>query len=366
MKKIFILLLICTIANILEAKKAFQSDWVFIYYMPYDNDLSKHGDTIISMIKEQLDSANIIAIVQADFDKDGDMARYIIKHDTIIKVQVMGEHSANPNTYFDYLKWVATFFEYENSAVIFLDHGGVLDELCVDSYPKEEFLKVNDLRIVLRAFNKLQSKKIDLLFFQVCTKGVIEAMYEFKDVANYSLASQTTLGAPNYYYPNLFGMLSKKKDFDGLVVAKLIAHLEDTTMFYSFSCIDNMKFDTAKILHNQLMQKLKSKKIKLSASPKEDTYVSEDYWDYVDFIKNIKTADTTIIKLKDELITFVETELIVFHRVNPLNSKMKGYCGLSTLNTSKGYSEKMKRYKELQFFKDFKTKPSKVLKKEKE
>lgn len=145
------------------------TEWVFIYYMPYDNNLSVYGADILRMIQDSITSDKVIATVQTDFPDDEGMNRYIITKDTLLKIPVQQEYSARTNTYKAYLTWVEETIRYRKKAVVFLDHGGKLDELCLDEKPEYRFLKVDSLKMVFK--DLYPDSKIDLLFMQVCAKA---------------------------------------------------------------------------------------------------------------------------------------------------------------------------------------------------
>jgi hypothetical protein len=172
------------------------------------------------MIGKNIKSDNVIVTIQADFDDNLGMKRYILTQNGSIVTSIENENSASIRTYKQYLEWVKAEIEYKKIAIVFLDHGGKLDEICLDEKPVYEFLKVNELKNVFsEVFDK---NNVDLLFLQVCTKGVIEPLYEFKDIAKYTLCSQVELGAPNYYYAGLFIALSNQSVNTGYEVAEII------------------------------------------------------------------------------------------------------------------------------------------------
>ena len=42
-------------------------DWILLYWMPYDNDLSRFGRDILEMLNRGVQRDNILVLVQADF-----------------------------------------------------------------------------------------------------------------------------------------------------------------------------------------------------------------------------------------------------------------------------------------------------------
>ncbi len=321
-----------------------KTDWVFIYYMPYDNNLSEYGQQIIKMIQDSISSDKVIATVQADFDDNEGMSRYLISKDTIIKTSISNEYSASTKSYEEYLTWVNSKLKFKHKAIVFLDHGGKLNELCLDEKPVKNFLKVDSLKEVFHKMYK--GDKIDILFLQVCSKGSIEPLYEFRGVADYTLCSQIELGAPNYYYGKLFKLMSTKTISNGYDVGKAIVENESYNMYSSYTLIDNSKLDSLKYLFSDFVSELQKYKISLSSAPKGSYYWNEKYWDMVSFLENLLLPDNLVLNAKKtQLINFINKELVVIHKINPMNYKMQGYCGISISRTIN------ENYNTLEFYK---------------
>lgn len=356
MQNIVTYILLLLIYSDAFGQKCISAEWIYIYYMPYDNDLSPLGKDIISMIKDGITSDEVVAVIQADFKDDSGMYRYVISQEEgIIKFPVHAENSANTNSYEQYLNWVTENFQFRKSAVIFLNHGGKLDELCLDEYPRRSYLKVDSVRTSLEKFNKLQAKKIDLLFLQVCTKGSIEPLFEFNNVARYTLSSQSILYAPNCYYQNLFNDVSNCLVESGLDVAKLICEYEEENMYRSYTCINNSKFEEFKIMFNYFIAEIqKDEKIILKFEPISYSYANEYYWDLISFLSNIELIEQNKIRIRDELLEFIRHELISIYKKNPQKIWVSNYSGLSITSPQRDGSLKSEKYKHLLFFKEFK------------
>lgn len=327
--------------------KKLNTDWIFIYYMPYDNNLSVYGDEILKMIQDSITSDKVIATVQADFANDLGMTRYIITKDALVKTQVKNEYSARTDSYKDYLRWVERTITYRKKAVIFLDHGGKLDELGLDEYPEFRFLKVDSLNSVFQQL--YPDSKIDLLFLQVCAKGVIEPLFEFKDAAQFTLCSQIELGAPNYYYHALFSALSSNSALSGAEVAHLIINNERNDMYNSYTLIDNAALDTFCTRFRHLLESvIRDKKLRLMEVPRSTNYYRQNYWDLVSFIENIDAQQyKAVMKEKTELVNFIREHLIVRVALNPEVDEVKGTSGLSVY--ARGKDSNRNSYKNMSF-----------------
>jgi len=186
-----------------------QTEWHFTYWMPYDNNLDGWTDSIKHMmIKEML--ANLSVSIQVDRAGDGGMRRLRLEKGRVISAErIDSDKSYSSSAFQQYLSWVTQTFDYKHHALIFLDHGGKLDEVGLDEYPRRDFLRVDSIRIGLEK-ELPKERPLDLLYFQVCAKGSIEPVFEVKDQADYILVSQNKLGAPNFYYQGLMKSMQKK------------------------------------------------------------------------------------------------------------------------------------------------------------
>ena len=335
--------------NLFSQSEKIKTDWLFIYYMPYDNDLSKHGEPIIKMIGDNIRSENVMVTIQAEFANSHGMKRYLITNQGITTTSIDNDRSASINTYKEYLEWVKEKVIYNKLAVIFLDHGGKLDEICLDEKPIRQFLKIDEIKSTL--INIFGIKSINLLFLQVCTKGTIEALYELKDTAKYTLCSQIVLGAPNAYYKGLFSAFSNQIINTGYDVAELIVGNEASDMYNSYTLIDNTKMDNLFSLFSEFINEIKNMNIQLSGWPLNILHFGERYWDIISFLENIPE-----FKYKTRLMGYIKNELIVFHKINPSPMKdqnqkvrisipMNRYSGLSMSR------EMDNKYDRLEFYK---------------
>jgi hypothetical protein len=355
MKYFGILLLVIVSISTSAQKSRISTEWLFIYYMPYDNNLSNFADTIVTMIRQGLTSTNVVATIQADTKGSGGMTRFIITSDTVITSSVASDLSAHTTTYSDFLAWNAQMINHQRRGIVFLDHGGKLDEVGLDSYPQEKFLRVDSIREVLKDFNRLTKLKTDLLFLQVCTKASIEPLYELRDCAKFTMASQSELGAPNFYYTSFFKALAKAPAMTSYEVAKSIMTHESHDMYNSLTCIDNLAFPGFKKRFNALIERIPAAKLDFLRSEQYVLhYYGQTYYDLVGFLKGLELTNEKHAKMRDEFIAYIKNDLIVWHQVERSKEQMyKAYCGLSLFSISRGYREKTGDYKHIQFFRDF-------------
>jgi hypothetical protein len=350
MKKFLIVVLLAFCCHNSIAQKL-KSDWLIIYYMPYDNDLSDFAPDIAAMIQDGVTSEKVNVVLQADISDSLGMQRILFKHDTVISQSVRTEHSAHTKTFSDFLLWTGQNFEAKKYAIIFLNHGGELDEIGLDEYPSRQWLRLDSLRQTILQFNHLTGKKAELIGMQVCSKGSLEALYEFKDCANYTFFSQFILGAPNYYYTGVLKHLSDSSNIDGMGFTQKVAEQDSLDMYLSYTCVDNRKMDSLAIRFNQYIATLQEHRIKPSTGKiRNTTYSGQMYWDIVSILKNIRVREETVNLQRKNLIRYIKKELIAFNYFKPTFKPIQGFSGISILSMREPDYDT--RYSHLSFFKD--------------
>lgn len=356
MKRLVSLLLVIISVSASAQSQKISTEWLFAYYMPYDNNLSSLSDTIVTMIQRGIKTKSVLVTIQSDTEGSGGMKRLIITSDTIITSSVDTDFSSHTSTYAEYLTWITQNIVHKKRALIFLNHGGKLDEIGLDSYPKEKFLRVDSVSELIRKFNKVTRHTTDLLFLQVCTKGSIEPLYELRDCAKFTMASQAELGAPNFYYTSFFEALSKSSTMEITDIAKSIMKQESADMYNSLTCIDNSSFPEFGKKFRALIESISSNTT--AEFQRDERYVlhyyNQTYYDLIAFLQGLQLKEKKQAALRDDLIAFIKAKLIVLHQVEPSKKLLfENYCGVSLFMMSRGYPEKNAAYQHMSFFREF-------------
>ena len=80
-KKLWLLLLLLPLLGIVPLlSNAEVYEWVFVYYMSYDNDLSSFGEVILRDLRNGLLDSKVAVVVQADFIDSKGMKRIGLYH----------------------------------------------------------------------------------------------------------------------------------------------------------------------------------------------------------------------------------------------------------------------------------------------
>lgn len=232
-------------------------DYILLYWMPYDNNLSTFGQPIVEMLSKGVQTEKVLVLVQSDFSGARRLSRNIITKGNITVQYLETADSSSENVLNEYLTWALSQFQTKHWVIVFLGHGGSLMQISPDENPnysstsitKPKWMDLQKVREVISKFNQAINGRLELLFFQNCNRGNIEVHYTFQNVAKYTLSSQIILGAPNYYYESLLNHLSCHPNLDGGQIAKKIMDFERLDMYHSLTLTKNDYF-------NQLSEKL--------------------------------------------------------------------------------------------------------------
>lgn len=231
--------------------------WVVLYWMPYDNDLVRFGEPIVEMLTQGTQNSENLVVVQSDYWGDSNMRRRLFSNGIVNEIDIAGEDSSDVSAFRDYLNWANLNFEAQHWAVIIVGHGGKINEVSPDDHKaidkKRTWMGVDQFADAVSSFNRSTKVGVELLFFQNCNKATLEVLYEVRNCARYTLASQLALGAPNYYYK---GFLNRLKDpsVKGREAAIAIMDSERIDMYHTLTLVDNQ---TVKLIPEKLSQVLK-------------------------------------------------------------------------------------------------------------
>jgi hypothetical protein len=304
-------------------------DWLLVYYMPYDNDLSPLANTIIRQFLNTRINDNVCVTLQVDLAGKGGMTRYAF-NSNVDSVDIDEEASSSNKALEDYLLWVSKTFKAKHYSVILLNHGGRLNEYGRDDYPDpKSWMQIDSLATSLAAFNRRAGiKKVDLLFEQVCTRGTAENLYEFREVADYTLASQDLVPAPGYYYPAVFSSLNGNVK-SGDELADLIVRSEREDMYYTYTLVDNTRWmDWLKLLQ-MYSEELGSPDAMIDQGKlKVLTYSSDLYFDFLSLVDATSSQDRVNVT-GNSIKTFTNQVLVKRLYINHRFDQLTGYSGLS-------------------------------------
>src|SRR5436190_19840381 len=141
MNRITVLLLILATSFTSFAQQTRTYDWLLVYYMPYDNDLSPLARTIINQVLKEKSNGRVCIALQTDLAGPGGTMRYII-NESIDSTNIADENSADATSFQDFLHWAYGKYKAKHYAVVLLNHGGRLNEYGVDKYPSKKWMRI--------------------------------------------------------------------------------------------------------------------------------------------------------------------------------------------------------------------------------
>lgn len=217
-------------------------EWTFIYYMSYDNDLADNAPIILDALAKGVKSGDCAVTVLADDADSSGLKRYAITAAGVRMDRLASDDSSSEQQLADYLEWARKNYPARQYAVVFLDHGGRLDEMCLDEHPaanaEPKWLSARKTGDVLREFRQQTAPEgaVELLFLQQCGRGTVENLYNFRGTAAAVMASQLGVGNPNTYYQPTLAWLAAHPEAGGRELARQIMTTDEH--FNNYVCVD--------------------------------------------------------------------------------------------------------------------------------
>lgn len=311
--------------------------WIFLYWMPYDNDLSRLGDDIMSMLAESIQTDNILIAVQADLAQQQTLSRTILSSESTESYFLESEDSADPENFATFLNWAAHSYQADNWVIAFMGHGGQLMQISPDydaDWPESQrlrWMEISDIRDAILHFNQKTGKLLELFFFQNCNKSTLEACCIMSPVANYILASQNLLGAPNYYYAGVFQFLGNSPNINGKQLAHKIREFETPDMYIGYTVVDCKCLPEVTIAINELIDVMFQQdweSVDLTQLPRI-RYAGETYVDIVLLLSAISEQTQTDPVHLNSLIEHLEQVFEYLPNPNPLEFLTFGFLVLT-------------------------------------
>jgi hypothetical protein len=330
-------------------------DWGVAYYLSYDNNLGPAMPVVLKAIRAGITSENVVAGVQVDLPGPGGMQRAAITATGSKIDKIKSDDSADEDQAIAYLDWFVTNYPCRHYAFIFLDHGGDLDEMCLDLEPDTEGKFYMSGRVFGEKLRKFKPAMpvghLDLVFFQQCGRGSLENLYSFRGIADYVMLSPLPVGTPNTYYTPLGQWLAKSPDASGKAVAEKIA-TEDRD-FTVYTCVKSKLIDELPEKLNAALKPLLEKtNLKIPtrtnvAYTNADTH--ESTLDAEAYLKQLAKVNASAESMA-EFQKWVDEELIVKRWFQKDHADLeKSLCGLALFVPVK--PEEAMKYKALDLYK---------------
>ena len=323
-----------------KERAATDYEWVLHYYMAYDNNLEACGDPIIQMLDDGITNDKTVVVVSADYRNADGMKRYILTNGERKVIDLEEEGSAEEEVLETELNWVRDNYKGKRYAVVFLNHGGQLGQMSYDETPGkaggQNWLYPPEVGKVMTKWRKTLPGEMELFFYQQCGKGTLENYHAVKDSAKFVMGSQTTVGAPNYYYTKFVKDVCENPAISGKEVAASITKHETPNMFTTYSTFDSAALGTLPANLNPVLEPL-LKLETLQLPPFSRTFrpcfkfqPDEMMFDAFALLDGLYTANNVDKAPLETFKGWVKESLMTGHRVSPQQERLAGdWCGFS-------------------------------------
>lgn len=217
--------------------------WVLAYYMSYDNDLTYCGPVILDTLSRAVQGTAVAATVLVDDARGDRLERHTYAGSRHRKTTLPTDDSSSSAVLEDYLISVVKEFPADRYAVIFLNHGGRVDEMCLDEQPGRgrgpAWLSATAVGDVLRRLRTTMPGSFELLFLQQCARASVDNLYNMRDTATWVMGSQVKVGAPNTYYEPVIHWLDAHPMSSGLALARQVMKHDDH--YRTYVCVDGRR-----------------------------------------------------------------------------------------------------------------------------
>jgi len=181
-------------------------EWTFLVYLNGDNDLTFFSDYFLDWLESAApQNGEFTVYIQYDrrscssgYDNWRDTRRFeLTRHDVnevmdSQLVEVVGEvDSGSASTVYDFIMWGSQRSPAGHYCLQIWDHGGAYAGSSWDSTSRT-LMANSDLAEALDMFRS-HRRKLDVLVFDMCLMSSVGVFNQFKDVANYMAASETSI-----------------------------------------------------------------------------------------------------------------------------------------------------------------------------
>lgn len=181
-------------------------------YLDGDSDLDAFARRNLEQMTEVGSTGAVNIIVQFDgFGPDTPAVRYKVEKGSLTKLADLGEiNTASTDAISNFLTSSITSFPAAHYALILWDHGdgwkGMLSDWGNNGVKSPEF-PISAIAGGIRTAETTTGRKIDIIGIDACIMATVEAAYEFKDVADFLVASQELVQLTGWDYQGLFSSL---------------------------------------------------------------------------------------------------------------------------------------------------------------
>jgi hypothetical protein len=257
------------------------------------------------------------------------------------ETSLKSEDSADPTELKKYFEWILQNYRAKNYCIVFLDHGGKLNDMCKDEKPFRDksknkqflpgkWLPATEAGKIVADFNRKVDDKVRLLFLQQCGRATIQNLYNFADAAEYIMASPVIVGAPNTYYTQMIKSAAGDPNIKGINIAQTIMQEDKDYTFYTL--IENSEL---KNLPERISPVLASFTQNTNLKPPQSCnpvfeFENEKFYDLKFYFEALSTTNNNIAaKELQDFFDWCDNRLIISKAIKNPEDPVSSNCGLS-------------------------------------
>jgi hypothetical protein len=218
--------------------------WTMMIYLDGDNSLSYWSNVDLKEMQAVGSTENITVIVQQD-TYGGTTKRYKVEKGSLTLLEDMGElDMSDPTTLRNFVSSSVNAYPADHYALILWDHGegwkGASQTMVAKSmfndYDNGKFTTYMSNYDLAAALTNAQSDteiKLDIIGIDACEMDLIEAAYEFRNVADIFVASQELVALEGWDYTDLLTRLVNNPGMTPVALSK--AMVESFKNYYTNS-----------------------------------------------------------------------------------------------------------------------------------
>jgi len=210
--------------------------WTILVYMDGDNDLDLYTSGDLAEMMKVGSSSSATVIVQYDgYQKPA--KRMKVERGSLTTLQELGEvNMTSADTIADFVRYGVTTYPADRYMLLMWDHGNgwksggvslpkttssLLSDWDSNGYRSSESPNGTVAKGIRDGLSGT-GRKLDILGVDACIMATLEAAYEFRDLADFMVASQELVSVQGWDYKALLETLTSTPDITGEALAKEI------------------------------------------------------------------------------------------------------------------------------------------------
>lgn len=195
--------------------------WTILVYLDGDNDISSAALADLEEMRRAAASPFVTIVIQLDLPGGITTKRYRIVKNQLEQITEPGElDMAAEDTITGFLTWAGAAYPADHTVLLLWDHGNGWDQgsratslktatkavasMFTDTDNNSPFLANYRIRNAIRA----SGIKLDVLAFDGCSMGTLEALYEFRGLSDIIISSEELASLYGWDYTSLLSALA--------------------------------------------------------------------------------------------------------------------------------------------------------------